>query len=327
MAQLVAAGEYSDRWFVNAAMRCERPVQYHWIARASFRGGSGATAPERGGAARVAGGTERQLGARLCGPSPLRPMCLEILFRCRACKECERANSRQWAARACLEYERSVHTWFGTLTLSPAHHALVDSWASSAGLWPDKSRLSEAQFEKALFRARAAVIGKEIDSWLSMVREIAYLRTHKRELIRYLLVAERHDSHATSEIMRNRPHYHMLLHEGASGAAFSGDILRAYQGEDNLEVVRRMKKRGNEWVPAVFAADEAIARKAWVLGHSKFEHCINAKAAFYVCKYMYQSDMARVRASVHYGRRDESPALQAAQAANLVPSLVEQERN
>lgn len=276
LCQPVAIGAHCDRWFVNAAMRCTAPVRFHWIARDSF------------------------------GSAAKKPLVLEILFRCRSCKECERSNSRQWAARCGLEYERAARTWFGTLTLSPEQHALVDQWVADANLWPERSRLSDEQYEKALFRARASIVGDQMNSWLAIVRDVAYLRQHKRELIRYLLVAERHASRDTAVIMRNRPHYHIVLHEKMPGAAFCGDVLQALQGHDNGELVCRKYKAGNDWKSGVFAADDALARKAWVLGHTKFQYCVNAKAAFYVCKYLYQSDMGRVRASLHYGSRDQS---------------------
>lgn len=265
-------GTYCDRWFVNGAMSCETPVRIQYIARSTF----GATAKK--------------------------PLTLEVLHRCRKCKSCEKARSRMWAARAAVEFERSARTWFGTLTLGPQEHAVVDQLVSRAGLWPDRSRLSEAQFEKALFRARASIVGEQVSSWLTIVREFAFMRLHKREQVRYLLVAEKHDSNKTAVFMRHRPHFHMILHEMSAGAVFAGSIEDAKCGVDNADLVLR-KERGVEgWVPFVFAKDDCFARRAWPLGHTKFKYCDTPRAAHYICNYLYESDMTRMRASVRYGK-------------------------
>lgn len=299
--ELASVGKHADRWFANLAMSCERPVRATYVARFAL------------------------------GAKPGRPLVAVALYRCRKCTACERTNSMRWAARAVDEYKKSARTWFGTLTLRPDQHALVDQWVADADLWPERSRLSDAQFQKALFRARASIVGQQVTSWLDVVREIAYLRTHRRELIRYMLVAERHDSKETSEFMRGRPHFHIVLHEAVTGAAVVGDIVSAFSGTDNNEVVGRKKKMPDgTWKQAVYASDEAMLRKAWVLGHSTFEYCFDEKAAFYVCKYLYQSDMARVRASVRYGseadekdepeRRAQSAAEASAGERRLTPN-------
>lgn len=278
--ELVSAGEYADRWFINACMRCVRPVRATYLARYSL------------------------------GKRARKPLKAVALYSCRKCDECERSNSMRWAARASDEFDMAARTWFGTLTLDPAHHALVDQWVAEANEWPDKSRLSDEQFKSALFRARCKMINSQVDSWLDIVREVSYLRTHKRtherpgvsknlSNTRYLIVAERHDSAKTQEWMRGRPHFHLVLHEAIAGAAFKGEI----SGVDNAEIVFRKKRVGDEWKPAVYASDQSVLRQAWVLGHSTFEYCFDRKAAFYVCKYMYQCDMARVRASQYYGTK------------------------
>jgi hypothetical protein len=68
------------------------------------------------------------------------------------------------------------------------------------------------------------------------------------------------------------PHYHMLVHE-----------------------------RGG--VPVT----ERMLRKQWGLGHSQFKLCPPAdkRAAYYVCKYLSKSALARIRASTDYGKLSE----------------------
>lgn len=272
LCEAVGFGKHCDRWFVNACMSCETPVRICYIAREA-------------------------LGAKA------KPLTLEVLHRCRKCKPCEKGRSRMWAARAAVEFEQAKHTWFGTLTLGPQHHALVDQWIARANLWPDRSCLNDTQFRKALFRARVDVVGKQVSSWLSILRENAYMRTHRRELIRYLLVAERHDSNRTADFMRGRPHFHLILHEAIDGAVFAGNIEQAFRGEDNAEIVLRKERTPDGWMPFIFASDDAFARRAWCLGHSKFKYCMTPRAAHYICNYLYESDMARMRASLLYGQR------------------------
>lgn len=267
-------GDHCDRWYVNAAMSCETPVRIKYIARSML----GATAGK--------------------------PLTLEVLHRCRKCKSCERARSRMWAARAAKEFEQAERTWFGTLTLGPQHHAAVDQGVARAGLWPDRSRLSEPQFEKAVFRARASYVGEQVSSWLAIVREIGFLRLNRRELVRYLLVAEKHDSGNTSDFMRGRPHYHLILHEVRAGAVFAGSIEDAAAGVDNGEITRRKERTPEGWKAFLFATDDSLARRAWCLGHSKFKYCESPRAAHYICNYLYESEMTRMRASILYGKRE-----------------------
>lgn len=278
-------GAHCDRWFVNAAMSCETPVRFHYIARHAL-GAAG------------------------------KPLVLEVLHRCRKCKPCEKARSRMWAARARNEFEQSARTWFGTLTLGPQHHAAVDQVVAARSLWPDRSRLSDAQFKSALFRARASVIGEHVSSWFSIIRERAKMLFNERELVRYLLVAERHDSAKTSDFLRGRPHFHMILHEQVRGAVFTGTIMEG----DNGEIVRRKERTPDGWAPFWFASDDSFARRAWCLGHSKFKYCVDARAAFYICNYLYESDQTRMRCSLLYGRRqpagDKDKSVQPISPAN-----------
>lgn len=276
-----------DEWFTNAAYSCEEPVRFRWYV-------ADRPTPSTFDASKMS-----------IGGVPEHPTGLTILFRCKKCRSCQAFRAWDWARRAEREFDRSAATWFGTLTLSPASHALVDQWVADGKLWPDRSRLSDDEFNSRLFAARARIVAGRVKTWLRLVRYWADMRLNKRGLVRYLLVAERHNSCETAAEMRGRPHFHLLLHETVPSAAFEGDLAKCWQGQDNGELVRRKyKNSAGEWVPGVFAADGAIARKAWVLGHSKFQHCADAKAAYYLCKYMHKSGEFRVRSSLRYGATD-----------------------
>lgn len=203
-----------------------------------------------------------------------------------------------WAARAIDEYNRWPRTVFGTLTASPEQHALLDMRARVAV--SAKGNDFDLITDHERFVARARVFGAEVTKWLKRVR----IGRDGRSIIpiRYLLVAEVHDSEKTSVEMRHRPHFHVLLHD-CTGSAVLGSPLEALaNGEDGEWVVRDL------WSPKtrsmhrhVFVKDDAFLREQWTLGHTKFQFAEDHKSAFYVCKYISKSLASRVRASREYG--------------------------
>lgn len=144
-------------------------------------------------------------------PAPM----MEITFftRCRRCPACQQQTAREWRARAINEIEASARTWFGTLTLSPASHYVVDTICATR----ERDFWSLPQEKK--FAAQSKVAGAEVTKWLKRVRKQADLP------FRYLLAVERHDSAKTSIEMRNRPHMHILVHE-YEGLPLKKSILR-----------------------------------------------------------------------------------------------------
>lgn len=151
--------------------------------------------------------------------------------------------------------------------------AAVRTWFSTLTLTPD----AHAQVAMAL-RLEAARNGDDFDA-LSPEKQFACRHfVICRELTLYL---KRIRKDANSTDMRflcvaeahktGLPHYHMLIHEGRSAPI--------------------------KW---------ATLSKKWRIGFSNHVLVTDPKQAGYVCKYLQKSSMARVRASLDYGKSDLS---------------------
>lgn len=252
------------------------------------------------------GGRDLVTGARI------RPLSVHGAGRCRKCDACKKQRSRMWTARAIDECNR-WRTAFGTFTLSPENHLLLDNRAR-ARLWPEKDFDRLRPDEQ--FSERAREFGAEVTNWLDRIRHGR--DGHTPTKIRYLLVAEAHDSERTSDGMRGLPHFHMLLHEVVAGTAIKGSppaaILDGAKTSCDVEAGewerRNVPDGKGGWRPAVFVRDEAFIRKNWTLGFTKWQWAEDARAAYYVCKYVSKSMFnVRVRASKHYGRLGNSSAI------------------
>lgn len=272
---------------LNLAMDCEQPGHFELFARS------------------------RRIAGRVV-------YTIEGSTRCRKCFSCSRRKSLFWTGRAITEYQSAPRTWFGTLTLSPEEHFRIDARAQ-ARLWSksvDWRRLSaREQFEE-----RAKEVGEEMTRFIKRLRkgntavgERGPQLPHEAVKIRYLLIAEMHDSERTSEEMRGRPHYHMLIHEQIAGALVVGSPKAALLSVDgkSYEMERRMYKTRSGWKPGVYAADYAFLRAQWTLGHTKFQLAESANSAVYVCKYLTKALCVRVRASQGYGMQRPSHSLEA----------------
>lgn len=228
--------------------------------------------------------------------------------RCRKCEACNRRKSMFWTGRAISEYHRAARTWFGTLTLSPQEHYVIDARAQAR---LGRSGVNWQQLSaKEQFAERAKELGVEATKFIKRLRNgnlvtlpegVAGPQIPHKPKIRYLLVAEMHDSAQTSDEMRGRPHFHMLLHEAEAGALVVGKPLTALFAGRSLEMEMRKYKTRNGWKPGVFAADNSFLRRNWTLGHTKFQLAESPMSAAYVCKYLTKALAVRVRASQGYG--------------------------
>lgn len=243
-------------WQLAWQLGCLRPIEKLWTGRVSIR-------------------------------TKKKPIFVDEYLPCRKCEACVMSRSRMWAGRAVDEYNRAAVTWMGTFTMSPEQHAMLDlRVAERTGNRPLNS--------VELLRERTSVFGSEVTNWLKRVRDAAYKRTGHAGTMRYLLVAEVHNSEKTDDWMRMRPHFHMLLHEASVGAIISVD-----------EYFLKREEVRNEFVENIYAADTAMVRETWTLGFTKFLRCRDSKSAYYLCKYMSKAMMWRVRPSIRYGREAE----------------------
>lgn len=180
---------------------------------------------------------------------------LNLLTPCRKCPTCLRKHAALWRGRALTEIEASERTWFGTLTCSPESHFWLDTLCASQ-VWNFGNMPSGEKFKH-----QSKALGVEATKFLKRVRK------ESGHPFRYLLVTEIHNGERTSELIRGRPHLHMLLHE------FPGAPLR-----------------------------KATLEKQWKLGFSSWRLTKDKEAAFYVSKYISKAIDVRVRASIDYGK-------------------------
>lgn len=269
---------------LKLAMDCENPYRFELYSRGSIRAGR-----------------------------RIRPLTLAGESRCRQCFSCSRRRSKMWAARAIAEYQKWPLTIFGTFTMSPQEHYEVDVRARIllAERHIDFDRATDAE----RFMGRARIFGQEVSNWIKRIR--SGRDGHTFIPIRYLLVAEAHESENTSADMWQRPHYHMLLHSLELGTLVKGSPHQALRvGRQDLvcdveagewECRNVWNKKANRWVPKAFLRDESFVKSQWTLGHSKWQYADSPDTAFYVCKYLTKSMHQRVRASVHYGDNQGVP--------------------
>lgn len=222
------------------------------------------------------------------------PLTIRGSARCRKCENCMDYRGWQWKTRAENEMAQNAMTLFGSFTMSPEQHYLLDGRIMSGtrdarhvDKWkrpPCSMRDLSAQ---EVFTKRVQAFGDLLTEYLWRIRQG---RSREKPHLRYLLVAERHDGATTSLEMRDRPHFHILLHTNTPnrlvrGSPFSGD------GE---WYVNRKKQ--------IFVSDSAWLRTQWTFGFTKFELATSSRAAWYVCKYISKSLDCRVRASQGYGK-------------------------
>jgi len=223
----------------------------------------------------------------------VRPMMVRGTARCRKCEKCMDYRGNQWKKRAVAEYYQHAATLFGTFTMAPEQHYLLDA-EIAAGI-PDEGIPAcdlRGLTAQELFDRRVQAFGRRLTKYIWRLRKG---RSGEKPHLRYLLVAEMHDGEATSDIMRRRPHYHLMLHTNTLSALVRGDPLHG-----DGEWFHKIDKKGRLHI---MVHDAAWLRTQWPFGFTTFELATSASAAWYVCKYVSKSLASRVRASQGYGTR------------------------
>lgn len=218
-----------------------------------------------------------------------------------------------WQGRAITEFHAARRTWFGTITMSPDEHYSLDARIRMR-LLEGRTAFDELSPSEQ-FVERAKEMGSEMSLYIKRLRAgntpvgLRGPQLPHKPSIRYLLIAEQHDSGSTSVEMRGRPHFHILLHEqhGARTALVAGEPEACLVYGESVEMERRHYKTRNGWLPGVFARDDSFLRQQWVFGHTKFQLATSPNAAVYVCKYLTKAMHVRVRASLHYGVERMTP--------------------
>jgi len=234
------------------------------------------------------------------------PIFVHGFGRCRQCEHCKKARSAMWQIRAMTEFAKWPVTLFGTITMSLEEHYALDAriicGTPRPGGWIRHPANINDMSPSELFDARVKAMGDETQKFLKRLRKGD--SSHKPQ-IRYLLVAEAHDSEKTDPALRNRPHFHLLLHETVKGSLVHGEPTEAIVVGQSGEYWTRRYKSGKEWRNGVFVKDDAFLRTQWHFGFTKFQLAENARAASYLCKYLNKASDCRIRASLGYGISDE----------------------
>lgn len=248
------------------------------------------------------------------------PILLTGFGRCRKCDACKKARSQMWQIRAMDEFSRWPITLFGTITLAPEEHYALDGRIMTGTRGADGNFLRHPLninelSPSELFTARTSVAGDEVQKFLKRLRKGDYFH---RPRIRYLLVAEAHDSESSSDLIRGRPHFHIMIHEMVAGSLVCGNPALALMNGRDSEYRRVKYRAGNAWREGVFVDDESFLRRQWSFGHTKFQFAENAKAAAYLCKYLNKASDARIRASQKYGLLDLDQHANDSEQVNVV---------
>lgn len=192
----------------------------------------------------------------------------------------------QWRERASEEFRAHTNTLFGTFTMSPEQHYMLDARIASNAGARHRRDLRDLSAQE-LFAARAQAFGAELNLWFKRIREG---RDGEKPSLRYLLVAETHDEDKTSEVMRGRPHYHVMLHTDELTK-----LVRGVPGDVASEWL--VSKTGK-----ILVRDDSWLRRQWTFGFTSFELAKDERAVWYVCKYISKAMACRVRASHCYGK-------------------------
>lgn len=262
------------RWQVDMSLGCPRPHRRRII-------GSDAVSRQRG--------RRKVLVA---------PLLVDIAYPCRKkhCEKCMKNRANQWGARACVEYRRNARTWLVTFTMSPEQHQWLEAEAMKR--FREKFPNDAAPDLNGRLKLQCQVFQSRVKAWLDYCK-----KERKRagqavdRSVRYFLVAEVHNSARTSEFMRGRPHFHMLLHEKEIGA-----LIR----DDECEWTKERKAPTDPWVPVYRVSVESDLRKAWQFGLSELKLAFTEEGVYYLCKYLHKAPMYRAIASVGYGKDENS---------------------
>jgi len=201
---------------------------------------------------------------------PQTPYHVDLTVKCRRCPQCLKERAYEWRCRMAEEIRLSSRTWHCTFTLSPHGHEIM---ANRARVICHHRRREdfEQMSESEQFIARNRMIQAEFTLMLKRMRRgIAGVSGRRNKGLVRNRTMHRMKFRYVLVLEKHKsglPHYHMLIHEF----------------RDNIRY--------------------AQLKGLWCFGFSSFKLVDEGeKAAFYVAKYLGKSNLARVRASIDYGK-------------------------
>lgn len=193
----------ATKFRVDLGVRCDAPVTIERFARPEAANWPGIYVPT----AKLCTFYNRTIAVE---PGSNHPIQIEIEVPCRKCVSCLRHRANLWRGRAQAEFSAAVRTWFCTFTLTPDEqfNALLRARAFMA----ERSTVFEELSEADQFCARVRAINPDITRYVKRVRK------QSGSPLRYLFVAERHES--------GLPHFHALFHERNAAMPLRKSVLK-----------------------------------------------------------------------------------------------------
>lgn len=240
---------------------------------------------------------------------------------CRACKHCLRKRTWNWKLRGVSEWrdaeESHRRSWLGTLTLRPEAQYLMRLRAARA--YEFKHPLKEARLTvdgtiedaptgaktwdqltpEEHFRLTTIEASKEVTKYLKKVRN--YRRDRWRAEINDLWLLHGWPKRVVAQMRRS----------GFFGEEPPASKFRYY-------LTAEAHKSGNPHFHIVFHENDSLELLhdqlscKWELGFTKFKLVKDKRGAEYAAKYLAKTKMARVRASIGYGRSEDRTVLRVA---------------
>lgn len=243
-----------------------------------------------------------------------KPIFVDVHTRCRKCEACLSRKAKYWTGRAFDEFNAAPATYMITLTVEPELHYQFDARMQQplyrgSTLIRDKVGPLNGLAPATIFRLRAREIGYEVTDYLKRIR--------KRAKFRYLLVAERHMKNPESPVY-GRPHFHVLLHELKDGSLVHPNEWQLEPGPCEADCKYGTSRLVHKKPGTVH--DHAFVRTQWAHGFTTVVRCVDVKSAIYVCKYVSKDPMARVRASIGYGKTTTDHAMSVSNSLSSRPS-------
>lgn len=226
-------------------------------------------------------------------------LALDVAVPCRNCDRCLKMRSHFWRDRALAEYKSNARSYFGTITLTPEDHYLLDARATAR--LAQQGVLFSALSDAEIFKERCREFGRELSLYLKRLRQGP--GGHRKVHLRYLMIAEAHDSDKTSDLIKGRPHFHVMFHEPVPGTLVQGDpvqVLMHDVRDGELEPFY-VKGKNGQWKRYCRVADNSFLRSQWKLGFTRFQFASGSHEATYMTKYLSKSMLYKVRASYRYG--------------------------
>lgn len=171
------------------------------------------------------------------------PLWVSLTVRCRRCSWCLRQRAKEWATKAQAEIAAAPRTWFATYTGNPDEQF---RWLSIARvICKDGSTRFEDLSPEDRFRMLCRAANPDITRYVKRIRKQSGAR------IRYLFVAERHET--------GLPHWHALVHDCDPAKPIRKAVLKG-QWPHGFSKFKLVENQGAAWYLCKYLSKELATR-------------------------------------------------------------------